>query len=572
MYRGLIEKLPKTSFYRALAELGPRLFSDNDWADLYCRTNGRPSISPSLICKVLLLKFHEDVSDEEALRRLVYDLRWKYALGLEVGDEGFDRSVLSKFRARILVHKKEEFLFDQIIAASIKLGLLDPESDQLIDTTSVLGRGAVQDTFELLRTEIQKVLRAVGKSSASIQQEVIGELGLEDYLASTGKAKIDWRDKGERTKHLEKLVGDARALLSRLSGSQAASDEQVRTSTGLLRDILDQDITPPDEPPEIKRGVAKDRVVSTTDPSMRHGRKSSSDRFAGHKIQVTESADGSELITNVEVISGNAHDSEKSLETVKSQKTRTGCTPRRVIGDMAYGTADNRAEFSAEGIEIISRTRTSSGEMIGKDEFEIDLDAMTCRCPGGHVAAKIRKARDDRGRRVRMFVFSKEACGGCALKSRCTKGASRSVRLHYHERHMQAAREREKEPDFEGVYLKRCGIERKIWELVGRCGLRQARFMGHRKVRLQALFTAAAVNLKRLYKLLLDKGLPIAEALRFSSLLAFLRTIWAAAKSLSLFRRAASRFLRPRPLAFPRAIPLPSFATPTQNRGLAQAS
>ena len=81
MYRELIEKLPKTSFYRALAELGPRLFSDADWADLYCRGNGRPSISPSLICKVLLLKFHENVSDEEALRRLVYDLRWKYALG-----------------------------------------------------------------------------------------------------------------------------------------------------------------------------------------------------------------------------------------------------------------------------------------------------------------------------------------------------------------------------------------------------------------------------------------------------------------------------------------------------------
>ena len=72
--------------------------------------------------------------------------------------------------------------------------------------------------------------------------------------------------------------------------------------------------------------------------------------------------------------------------------------------------------------------------------------------------------------------------------------------LHYHEDVLRAARERQTTAAFRTTYRTRAIIERKIAELMGR-GLREARYLGREKQRLQALWTAAIVNLKRLFTL-----------------------------------------------------------------------
>ena len=75
-------QVPADSFYAHMGAVNDELFHDDDLAAMYCADNGRPSWPPSLMSGITLLQFHDDVSDEEAVERLMFDLRWKVALSL----------------------------------------------------------------------------------------------------------------------------------------------------------------------------------------------------------------------------------------------------------------------------------------------------------------------------------------------------------------------------------------------------------------------------------------------------------------------------------------------------------
>ena len=80
------------TFYGFLARHRLELFHDEDFSMLYCRDNGRNSVSPSLLANALLLQAHDRVSDAEAKARADYDLRWKVALGIEIDERPFATS------------------------------------------------------------------------------------------------------------------------------------------------------------------------------------------------------------------------------------------------------------------------------------------------------------------------------------------------------------------------------------------------------------------------------------------------------------------------------------------------
>ena len=104
----LTRPLPEGSFFALLAEHGDRIVRDEDFADCYSQRMGRPSIRPSLLAKVLLLQHRTGASDEAAMEAVAWDLRWKVALGLAVDHQGWHPTSLTKFRARLLLHGKEQ--------------------------------------------------------------------------------------------------------------------------------------------------------------------------------------------------------------------------------------------------------------------------------------------------------------------------------------------------------------------------------------------------------------------------------------------------------------------------------
>ena len=114
---------PKGNPYLRLRdELGP-LFRDGDFADLYPR-RGQPALPPWRLALVTVMQFAEDLSDRQAADAVRGRIDWKYALGLELDDPGFDFSVLSEFRARLIAGGAERLLLEEMLEACKARGLL----------------------------------------------------------------------------------------------------------------------------------------------------------------------------------------------------------------------------------------------------------------------------------------------------------------------------------------------------------------------------------------------------------------------------------------------------------------
>ena len=115
--------------------------------DKDCTDNGRDSVPPSLLATVLLLQTYDRTSDAEAKQRADFDIRWKVALGIEVEARPFAKSTLQLFRARLILHEKARGVFERSLRFARETGYLKGRRMKVaLDTTYILGRGAVKDT------------------------------------------------------------------------------------------------------------------------------------------------------------------------------------------------------------------------------------------------------------------------------------------------------------------------------------------------------------------------------------------------------------------------------------------
>lgn len=489
--------VPEDSFYGRMGKVIDVLFRDEDLTAMYCPDNGRASLPPSLMSGVVLLQFYDNVSDEEAVRRTRYDLCWKVALRLPLDFAGFDPSSLTNYRKRLQQHSQERYAFDRMVQVGREAGFLPPELQVLIDSTHMLGAGATEDTYALVRHGIRKLLRAMGYHLPQHRKKLGDKL--ECYLQSGYKPKLDWPNPMARKEHLQELVSDAHSVLE--MAQHHTDNEEVRQSGWILSKILGDDISFGERgQAEIGQGVAEDRIVSVTDPTIRHGHKSATQRFDGDKVHIVQEPT-SELLLNVGVGAGNEHDGKKLGAMVDGVEEHYDIKVAGVTGDGAYGTGDNRAEFAEKGIDLISPLAESQGRL-GKRHFQIDLENHQVTCPQGCTNSQWRWVKDQKKRKVRRFRFPEAICLNCPRHQECVgeRKKSRTITLHYHESHLIAARQRQQTEEFKESYRVRSKVERKIAEMV-RHGLRQARYIIREKRELQALWTGAAVNLKRLFKL-----------------------------------------------------------------------
>ena len=169
-----------------------------------------------------------------------------------------------------------------------------------------------KDTYNLLADGIVKLLRALAQLKGINVGEWAKIQGYHRYLGSSikGEAAIDWSDKRERNALLAGIVADADRLLelSRQAQGELAEDsaerQQIVAAAELLGQLLLQDVERTDDGVGLKDGVSRARMMSVHDPELRHGRKSSSRRFDGHKAAIVVDTD-SQLSTAVAVLPGN---------------------------------------------------------------------------------------------------------------------------------------------------------------------------------------------------------------------------------------------------------------------------
>jgi transposase len=559
------QMIPADSFYARLAKWRDVLVDDEDYASLYKDSpRGRPSIPPSTVVLAMLLEYHDDCSDAEAEQRMRFDLRWKHALGLGLQEAGFDATVLCRFRRKMLERGLERNLFERLVKAARGSGLITKDASQLLDSSHVLGAAGARDTYTLIRGAIRKLLRSLGYASA-------GGAGLPKRLwcyidpAAPEKPEIDWSDPQERAAHLGEIVTDARRALWLTQSANASP--AVNEASALLSKIVSDDVEegPPPPPkrkgrppkkkvgeaersssarvenatseedggPRLRRGVAKDRILSVVDPEMRCGHKSKRQAWAGYKVHLAEEPQ-SELITEVGVRRANEYDADAAFPIMERQRKSVGLTPKELLCDGAYGSADARAKLKELEVEVVAKLRPlTDSKHFRKDEFSVDLRGSegggSVTCPAGVTTTDFRMARDGWYRPVKLFRFPREACDGCDLRERCLGGPNgraenpvrippgRQVQMHYHEEVLQEARSEQRTAEQKKALREklrpRAKVERKISEVLRLHGLRRGRYFGEHKTDLQAVMTACMVNTKRLFTLS-EEDAKLAEALR----------------------------------------------------------
>jgi len=498
------------TFYGFLARHRPELFRDDDFVSLYTQNNGRMSVPPSILAKALLLQSYDRVSDEEAADRARFDIRWKVALGIGVDDAPFVKSTLQSFHARLVLHQAEQAIFQRSIDAAKGSGLLASRKLKVaLDTTPIFGRGAVKDTYNLLADGIRQLVRALALLCGQAPEVWARGHDLSRYYGTSikGEAEIDWDNAAARQAFLDGIVVDAERLLAVAervrAGYPADSAEWVRIeeAAGLLKQLLAQDVERTTEGRAVlKDGVAKDRVPSVTDPEMRHGRKSASRKFTGHKGAIAVEPE-SGVITAADVLPGNAPDNTDALALVQETSRNTGCEVAKVIGDCAYGDGATRREFKARGCELVAKVpRGGKPGYYAKGDFKIDLEHGTVTCPAGQVTSEWKRVQTEvRGERVgvKQYEFAAERCRGCVHYRQCVSsklGKGRSVTLHPEEELMQEARAYQETAAFREDIKLRQTVEHRLARLV-QLGIRKARYFGRTKTKWQLLLAAAVANL-----------------------------------------------------------------------------
>ena len=314
------------------------------------------------------------------------------ALGIEIEDRPFARSALQLFRAQLILHEKVREVFEGSRRLARQSGYLKKRGMRVaLDTTCILGRGAVQDTCNLLAAGIVKLLRVL----AAVARIAVGEWaeaqGYERYLGSRikGAAAIDWSDRKARGALLAELVADADRLLELLRPAwvelpeDSVQRQSIVAGAELLGQLLLQDIerqsgagdadAHADGGVSLKDGVSRDRMLSVHDPELRHGHQSLRRRCNGHQAAIVVDTDR-QLITAVDVLPGNAPDNLGALELVEASEASTGSVEAEAMGDAAYGDGGARQTFAEAGRQLVAKAPGwPNRKHFPQNDFHLDL-------------------------------------------------------------------------------------------------------------------------------------------------------------------------------------------------------
>jgi hypothetical protein len=493
--------LPARSVYRLLHDERDRLFPDELFADLF-RSVGRRSVPPSIVAVVMVLQRLEGLSDREAVDRVAYDLRWRYAAGVDEAFAGFVHTVLVDMRSRLRASADPDRIFTVTTGLARRVGLVGMR--RVLDSAPLFDAVATQDTVTLIRSAIRGLLRVV---PAAVGAQVRALLTRDDDYATPGKPTCDWDDRPAREALVDALVHDGYRALFALRGVQL--DAAGREAAVLLAAVVGQDIAETDDGRFIiADGVATDRVISTVDPQARHGHKTSAHGFDGYKGHIATDPD-SELITAAQVSTATAADAQLTDQLLADLQpaTTTSQPPPEpepepepepaVYGDSAYGTGEQLATLEQRRITPMVKVAvpTAPGGRWAKDRFRIDLDGGQVTCPAKLTVA-IRWS--PRGGGHARFG---RGCSVCPFRQACTTSpAGRQISIHPRERLLAAARARQRDPAWQADYrAHRPKVERKLAHLLRRKhGGRRLRVRGLERAGQDWRLLAAAVNLARL--------------------------------------------------------------------------
>jgi transposase len=491
-------------------------------AKLYCLDNGRPGLEPVLMTAVSLLQFMEKVPDRKAEEYVRLHLGWKYALDLELADEGFDHSSLGKFRNRLLEKDAERIGFDALLEGLRACGLVKRRGRQRLDSTHVLGAVARMSRLEMVRETIRLFLEHVRRVGAQDRLTHWAQWH-ERYIDSD----IPWhRLSVDSLAEKFRQAGDDALALIRWLRQEASAVWDHDRAVLLERVFLEQyDLS--EEAPARRKSEASGVVKNPHDPDVQWAAKdrARSKQWEGYKVQIAETVpehDGpkdkgdptEQFIVEVVTTEAIASDLAGMQQALASQADHHADQPCELYVDAAYVTDDTLAQAKSEGRELIGPARpcgNAPGNGFSSDAFTVDTASRTAVCPAGHTSRQCSLIHDQYNHSVFLRFEWAGLCDQCPLQKQCTHSRTgrRLLVVGVHHDLLQERRRQMQTEEFRKLLMRRNGIEGTISEFT-RGGGRRTRYRGKRKTALANFMQAAAINANRWIRLRAWQHAPLA--------------------------------------------------------------
>jgi transposase len=520
---------PRGTLCLRIADALGGLYADARFADLFSG-RGQPAEAPGRLAWVTVLQFLENLSDRAAADAVRGRLDWKYLLGLELADPGFDHTVLSEFRTRLTTGEAEQRLLDELLAQLQAQGLLKARGRQRTDSTRVLA--AVRELNRLER--VGETLRAALEDVATVAPDWLRAIAPPAWYERYGRRVENYRlPKAESARQTlaSEIGADGQALLSAIDAAGEFAWLAKLPTVQTLRQMWEQQYRPVEgvllwrtaqEMP-----APAELIDSPYDPEARYSTKRDT-HWVGYKVHQTETCDpgAPHFVVNVETTAASVPD-DNMLPTVHAALARRTLLPGKHLVDKGYTSAQVLLESErAYGVRIVGpvaddpswQARAATG--FDKAHFQIDWEARVVTCPAGRQSRTWTPKRAVPGIAAEAR-FAAEDCTPCPHRAACTKAKGpRAVSLQPREEHeaLQNARRVQTTEAFRADYAERAGIESAHEQAVRRCGLRRCRYIGLAKTRLQHVVTAVAVNLIRLSEWLAGTPLAPTRRSRFAAL------------------------------------------------------
>jgi transposase len=520
-------------------KMGGGWLKDEDFAAAF-GARGRPGYSPLMLALVTVLQYAEDLTDRETADKVRDSLAWRYLLGLKRGDQGFDRSVLSEFRAKIAEAGLERSAFDALLEWLKEEGLAKAGGKQRTDSTGVTAAVAALNRLELAGESVRAAIEALAAAHPAWTESVLDASWMRRY----GTPVTSWRPPMTQKKRDELAVAyaqDGYALLGAVDDPASPHWLKEIPAVGILRTVLLQNysvVTGEDGTEVVRRREKRTpeggdglppgdmRISSPYDTDARWGVKR--DEFwLGYKLHITETCDDRppcscvgrcrrgcaaaafpNLITDVATTPATVTDNTMT-SVIDDHLAAAELAPARHYLDSGYLSAEILVEERRRhGIALVgplladTSAQARAGNGYALADFAADYDARTVTCPQGKTSVSWSPCAQN-GKDKIAVKFSPGDCGPCPARGQCFTGRTRNRRqLSLDPRDLAEARaanrDQEKTRSFQADYARRAGIEGTMAQAV-RHGARRARYRGLEKTRLEHAFMAVALNLIRLH-------------------------------------------------------------------------
>lgn len=477
-----------------------------DLEKAYCSENGRPAEEPVRMLAATILQFMERMPDRQAAEACDFDLRWKLALGMKAEDEAFHPTSLVKFRGRLLEHGLERLCFEAVLEKMEAAGYLPKHNRQRLDSTHILGVVSHMSRLECVRQALRLALEELSQDD-KLARPAVWSVWWERYVES----RVDYKSSGEII--VQKMIQaghDAREVLSWINGLPIGNRDgkAVRILRNVFKDNFELGV---DGAITKRRAQPTGAIQNPHNPEAQWSSKDTlkTKAWVGHKVQVAETVEeeprqAGEPTKGVitAIVTQNASESDKAgMAAVFKEQEQLGIAkPEILYADGAYVAGPGLAEAKAEGRELMGPAPASPDRGVyTAAAFEVNVEQRRAVCPAGKSSTQC--ARLVAGK-TGQITYRFEWCGhcqSCAAKKACLHRGERDRMLRVNEHHTltQARRKLMRTEEFKKDMHHRNGIEGTQSELVRGYGLRQARYRGSKKTRLQNYFIGAACNIKR---------------------------------------------------------------------------